>query len=324
VKEGCQTDAGEQDGQRRTNVVRLPRDWLGPREELVPFGPRAGSRAPDEPPSTDDPAAPTADQLTVIELTAADAAPTAGELTVAELTAADAAPPSAEDFWGERSMAVHGALQAPAGWAPADSAPADQNATLRGRIGVRAIRPRRFDRRAVALATAGLAACAVAVIAVVSIFAASAAPQPAGGSKAGVAAVLSGGVSRIFQLGLARIETSVGHEGAAVAARSTAPRARRTPHHVRAPKPMHKAPRSPSHPALTEVARTTTAPSSAYRPAAIGTDDATSEVRTTTPTDIPPARSAPPRSVSQPLPSRATVSSTGQSGALGPIHSPNG
>ena len=27
------------------NVVRLPREWLGPPEELVPFGPSAGATA---------------------------------------------------------------------------------------------------------------------------------------------------------------------------------------------------------------------------------------------------------------------------------------
>ncbi len=294
--------------------MRLPRDWLGPREELVPFGPRAASPGPDEPPSTDDDAVPTAGEAppTADELTD-DAAPTAGE-----------APPSAEDFWGERSMAVHGALQAPADWAPVDLAPADPNPTPSSRVGLRAIRLRRFDRRTVAAATAGLAAAAVTVLAVVSIFGAGAAPQPAGGSKAGVAAVLSGGVSRIFQLGLARIDASIGHEAATLVAQSPASRPRRTPHHVRAPKPIHKAPRSPSRPTSIEVARTTTAPLSAYRPAGTGTYDATSEVHTTTPTDTPSARPAPPPSVSQSLPSRATVSSTGESGALGPIHSPNG
>jgi len=33
-------------GTEPDNVVRLPRDWLGPRDELVPFGPRASSDSP--------------------------------------------------------------------------------------------------------------------------------------------------------------------------------------------------------------------------------------------------------------------------------------
>jgi hypothetical protein len=38
------------------NVVKFPRDWLGPREELVPFGPSAGTAPPDDelPRSADD------------------------------------------------------------------------------------------------------------------------------------------------------------------------------------------------------------------------------------------------------------------------------
>ena len=37
------TDPGT--GPVQSNVVRLPRDWLGPREELIPFGPRATQSA---------------------------------------------------------------------------------------------------------------------------------------------------------------------------------------------------------------------------------------------------------------------------------------
>jgi hypothetical protein len=54
VREGRQTETGEQEAQPGDKVVRLPRDWLGPREELVPFGPRAGSAEAGEPPSPSD------------------------------------------------------------------------------------------------------------------------------------------------------------------------------------------------------------------------------------------------------------------------------
>ncbi len=300
--------------------MRLPRDWLGPRDELVPFGPRAASQEPGEPPSTTDVPAPSTDESPPT----ADGLPTASD-----------PPPSADDFWGERSAAIHGALQAPADWA-ADSTAAGSTAAesnpdpaARGPVPARAIHLGRSERRVIAAATAGAAAAAVTVIAVVSILGAGGSPQPAGGSKAGVAAVLSGGVSRILQLGLARIDASVGHEGATVAAQSAALRARRTPHHQRAPKPAHKAPRSqstrPSRRTSIEVATATTASSSAYHPAGIGTYDSSNSTRTNTPTDNPPAaHSSPPHPAAQPTPSRATVSSTGESGALGPIHSPNG
>jgi hypothetical protein len=58
--------------------VRLPRDWLGPREELVPIGPAAHARA----------AAAAADEL-----------------------ADQALPPTA--FWSQDSAALHDAVQAP-------------------------------------------------------------------------------------------------------------------------------------------------------------------------------------------------------------------
>jgi hypothetical protein len=64
--------------------VRLPRDWLGPRDELVPIGPPARAR----------PAAPEPD-----------------------------VPPTADAFWSEDSAALHDAVQAPpeGTWAPIDS-----------------------------------------------------------------------------------------------------------------------------------------------------------------------------------------------------------
>jgi hypothetical protein len=58
-------------------VLRLPVDWLGPRDELVPFGPSARGDQPEE---------------------------AEGPIT----------PLRAEDFWGESSAAIHDALEPPA------------------------------------------------------------------------------------------------------------------------------------------------------------------------------------------------------------------
>ena len=69
-----ESGAGQQEGQ--DNVVQLPRDWLGPREDLVPFGPRARE---------------------------AEAAP----------EVADATAFAAEDFWGENSESLHTAVRGP-------------------------------------------------------------------------------------------------------------------------------------------------------------------------------------------------------------------
>ena len=62
----------ESGSEQEDNVVPLPRDWLGPREELVPFGPSAGPD-PSQPAEPDD--------------------------------------VSPEDFWGERSAAVQDTLE---------------------------------------------------------------------------------------------------------------------------------------------------------------------------------------------------------------------
>lgn len=48
-REGSTGDRSSTEPLQSGNVVRLPRDWLGPREELVPFGP--ATDAPPEPPS---------------------------------------------------------------------------------------------------------------------------------------------------------------------------------------------------------------------------------------------------------------------------------
>lgn len=73
------------DPRHRDNVIRLPRDWLGPRDELVPFGPSAG---------------PEQSKL---------------ENEVAGRPSADegrpALPVSPADFWGEHAAALHDAVE---------------------------------------------------------------------------------------------------------------------------------------------------------------------------------------------------------------------
>jgi hypothetical protein len=259
VREGRHTDAGEQEARPRTNVVRLPRDWLGPREELVPFGPRASSEDTEE------------------------------------------LPPSAEDFWGERSAAIHDALEA-----PADAA--------RGPVGAQT--PRRFDRQARAAALSGLAIALLVLIGIVStVLGPDGARRPAGGPRAAVATVFGGGVSRLLQLGIAKLDASVPRDLGAQAPSRTVQRhpAPRAPHRAPAPRPPRRAhPQLSSTPPVSIDARhATTTTSSTYA--------ATSHPETTS-----TYRSAPPPPPSRPAQSPATVSPTGQSGALGPIQSPNG
>ncbi len=78
---GPQDDEAGRQALGESNVIRLPRDWLGPREELVPFG--IGT----DPDSTDRVGIDPNLQL------------------------------EASDFWGEGSAAVQHALEAPTGWA---------------------------------------------------------------------------------------------------------------------------------------------------------------------------------------------------------------
>lgn len=73
--EGPHSGNGDNRTEAESNVVRFPRDWIGPREHLVPFGPGA------DPPR--------------------------------QTTAPFGLPPSADDFWGEDSASVQDALQAP-------------------------------------------------------------------------------------------------------------------------------------------------------------------------------------------------------------------
>ena len=270
MTEARQTEGEEHDAQRGDKVVRLPRDWLGPREELIPFGPRAGSVDADGPPSI--PVDP---------------------------------PTSPADFWGEQSAAIQSALEAPA--APEGG--------LAGPGGAPAIRVGRVNRRAAAGVAAALVLLAVAVVAVVSNSSGPhGAPQPLSESKVGFAAVFSGGVSSILRLDLGRIK----------APRVAASKVRRAPHRPSPPKRAHTAaqPR-PTHSVLSSThVVAETAPT--YH-AATYTSDSANPGGTDTHSETPPApRPAPTPSPSRPVASRATVPATGESGALGPIQSPNG
>lgn len=248
--EGHQTESGERAAEPRGKIVRLPRDWLGPREELVPFGPRS---APPE---------------------------------------GDETPPSPADFWGEQSAELQSALRGPAVREDPDDGPDAAPAIRFGRV----------DRRAMTGVAAALIIAAATVVAVVAnSLGPGGTPTQVGGSKIGFATVFSGGISSILRLDLGR--TAV--------ARVATPKIRRT-RHESAPKRSQKRARPRPRPSVSASPR-------------IVSYAATATGGTETHSETPPAtRSAPPRSASRPVASRATVNATGQSGALGPIQSPNG
>lgn len=70
------SDERQEGADEATNVVRIPREWFGPRDGLVPFGPRAWEG--------DDPAEP-------------------------------GAPLDPNAFWGEEASAIHDVLEVPGG-----------------------------------------------------------------------------------------------------------------------------------------------------------------------------------------------------------------
>jgi hypothetical protein len=305
MREGRETEVRETGPQSQANVVRLPRDWLGPREELVPFGPRVASLdAETAPPADNGEAAPSSDN-------------------------GEAAPPSAEDFWGERAAAIHDALQAPANPAHPDTRSAGLAGTrgasrpprvdvARGGPGkaIRGVPLPGADRRIVAAVAAGVAIAAVVVIAFSSdVSRPRVSAQALGRSQAGFAAVLSGGVSKVLRV--ARTELGTLRGDTAVVARASASRVRGTPHAARTPKPTQKVTSPPQSPTVSfsssaaapSSSTLTEAPSSSA-PASTQTYAASHEPASTHGAAAPTYRSAPTHSGSSSTnPSKATLSS---------------
>jgi hypothetical protein len=108
-REGPHTGNSRNEADRPGNVVRFPRDWFGPPDELVPIGRAAHPPKPSEPPPPQD-GPPHANDWTgwaddgvLVPLTPGNRDP--GPPATRTRTAAD--------FWGEDSATVHDALQAP-------------------------------------------------------------------------------------------------------------------------------------------------------------------------------------------------------------------
>lgn len=134
--EGPQGEEGRQGLDPASNVVQFPRDWFGPKDELVPFGPSAS-------------------QTGTVDLEA----PT---------------PVRPDDFWGEDSAAIHHVLQVPELDEVGAPAGVGSGATLRSSASVLYARARRrlrplwarrpavapIARRYVLIAAGGLAVLA--------------------------------------------------------------------------------------------------------------------------------------------------------------------
>lgn len=133
---------------RDDNVVRLPRDWLGPRDELVPFGPGADRNEGEQRPA-DSGGTPEDESKSRTAPGEEQSRP-----RLEEVGPAHADPVSPDDFWGERSAALQGTLDE-SERTPAESA---NSARLRKRL------------QAPAIAAAAAAAIALVVLACLSLF----------------------------------------------------------------------------------------------------------------------------------------------------------
>jgi hypothetical protein len=136
--QGRETREGDGQSQTTENVVRLPRDWLGPRDELVPIGSRADALDQDS-------------------------------ATTSPL------PPGASSFWDEDSGSIQAAMQAPEGdWRSAGDPVGPSTDHVRRRRVPRIHAPWSAPedgggRRRTILALGSAAACLIAVLAVIGL-----------------------------------------------------------------------------------------------------------------------------------------------------------
>ena len=264
--DGPQSTDGSREAPPETNVVRLD-EWIGPREELVPFG---------------------------LRRPASEAAPTA--------FAATDPPPSAEDFWGERAAAIHDAVPGPAeAWASAATAVRPPKARAR--------------RRALLAGATGLAVAAVAGIALLlGLEGGASSGASAGATKTQLAFVLSDGMSRVLGLSLPAIQPRSGGDRRVPAQRSD-----RIVRHRSHPHPTSEPVRHATV-ARSDYVVSQRAPTSEYSARVAPATPAPSTTSEVTREPSTPSTSSESRSTA----SSAAVSPTGESGALGPVHSPNG
>jgi len=281
-REVPQTEEGSSDATSH-NVVRLG-DWIGPHDELVPFGRRAPDAQSERPP---DAAAP------------------------ATFIAPDP-PPSADDFWGERSGGLHDALQAPAeNREPvgADSGTVCPTAASgrTARSGARLLSRWRPIRRRFIVAGVAMIAFAATGAALTLGNSGGSAGTKAATATTQVASVLTSGMHRILSLDLP--VTTPRSANARVAEARHSARVRRSTSRPRyVPEPVHYVP--PPAATVTTAAHSSSEAGTAQAGAASPPPTTTSE-SVSRPPSTANAYSAP-------------VPATGQSGALGPVQSPNG
>ena len=217
-------------------------------------------------------------------------------------------PPTAADFWGERSASIHDALQVRAD--DEIDAPPHPPAVL----------PARRGRRA---AFAASLALAVATAVALAFGLTGSSPREAGGPKANVAAVLSTTLSRLLAPSLAQVDVRAASTRATVAHHVGG--ARRTPRRRPVLERAHQSARYQTSPPVSYAASASAdvspppAVTTPHQPTlSAGTGGTSAATSPATRPAEPAVRSHASRS------SGAAVSPTGESGALGPLQSPNG
>jgi hypothetical protein len=274
--EGPQSSERGREPPSQANVIQFG-DWIGPRDELVPFGPRQRTRGGE----------------------------ISDELSAAPLPTPSDSPPSACDFWGERAASLQGPIL-DCGPVGADSGMGAHASTAPPTPRARAVR----GRRLAAVAACGVVAALVGVVlALVPLGAGTSHGPGLNGAKLPLAALIRNAVDRNLTLAVPRIAPRSSHASGLPATRAArvsrkASRGHSVSERVRYTRSAQKPTTASFHP-------TATASSARVSPAPTGADTA-------------PATTSAPPSTTRATSSSAAVSPTGESGALGPIQSPNG
>jgi hypothetical protein len=158
-REGPQTDPGSKGDAQSDNVIRLPVEWLGPLDELVPIG---GAPPASDPPASDPPpASVTSDASATSNSGSSVSIPVAHTIPV---------PLAADDFWGEESSSVQTVFDGGRMTeAPSDPLPRPELAAAPWAAGFRGARARRWSGQRVPLRAGGLVVAAAAVVCALTV-----------------------------------------------------------------------------------------------------------------------------------------------------------
>jgi hypothetical protein len=284
-----QTEDGGRGARSEDNVVRLPRDWLGPREELVPVG----------------------------------SAVHAGGTT--EHGSVETLPPTAHDFWGEDSAALHDAMQATQSEHRVED-PAAPTSRVREPRRRRWHRPRLTSRRGIDRLGARRRWLVLGLPAATLLVAVAVIGEAEGPAGAPVRlSSLASPAARQTQEGFATGTSVTGTPVALARARSLTLRVRSSrPTARRSPGAAHSRRAHTRHPAHRRIVRHRSSTSSVAARATTQSPAASATTYTSpTPAPVSPAPRSAAATGSSPQSSPVRPAAFGPGGALGPGSSPD-